>query len=144
MYEFTVLMPYKKEHIDNLFEINQKVEKSCIKSVCFSLPTNSSDFTGFEQERFVFDYNTDFNYWEPLIEHSLSYGADFIYLLNSKEIFDAEIDNIDIMLEKLDKLLNNIIKLGCNKVLVCNPQLIAHINEYYKNIEIYLSSSTKI
>ena len=82
MYEFSLSMPFFKEHIDKLISINKEIEKSKITSLYFSLPTNSIDFTGFEQDRFNWNVETDFDYWKPLIEYSLNNGFDFIYVLN--------------------------------------------------------------
>ena len=71
MYEFSLPMPFFKEHIDKLISINKEIEKSKITSLYFSLPNNSIDHTGFEQGRFNWDVETDFDYWKPLIEYSL-------------------------------------------------------------------------
>ena len=144
MYEFSAPMPFEKNLIDKLFKINNKIEKSCINSVYFSLPTNSSDYTGFEQDRYYWNFITDFNFWKPLIEHSLDYGLDFVYILNSPSIFNLEDTNLTQNLEKLDKLINNLKSIGCNKLRVANPQLIGYLNEYYPDIKIYLSTSMEI
>ena len=108
MLEFSLPMPFYKEHIDKLISINMEIEKSKITSLYFSLPINSSDFTGFEQDRFIWDSDTDFEYWKPLILYTLDNNFDFIYVLNSpivqyehqKELYDK--------LNKLDKLINNL------------------------------------
>ena len=144
MYEFSTPMPYYKEHIDKLFEINNKVEKSFINTFYFSLPVNSIDYVGFEQGRFLWNYKTDFEYWKPLIEYSLNKGVDFIYLLNSPKIYNPAFDNLDLILEKLDKLINDLKILGSNKYRVCNPQLIAYLTKYYPDTEIYLSTSSEL
>ena len=144
MYQFSVPMPYTKEAIDKLCSINNQVEKSRIQTLYFSLPSNSCDFTGFENGRYIYQEVTDFNYWKPLIEYSLEKEFDFVYLLNFPKIFNHETDNIEQQLEKLNKLINNLRHTGCNKVRVCNPQLMGYINKNYPDIELYLSTLSQM
>ena len=49
--EFSVPMPFDKNLIDNLLDINNQVEKSRITSFYFSLPSSCELFTIFEQFR---------------------------------------------------------------------------------------------
>jgi len=136
-------MPYYKEHIDKVISINKEIEQSRISSLYFSLPSNSPDFTGFEQGRVNWDFDTPFEYWKPLIEYSLDNNFSFIYLLNSPKIY-TQFDNLNEHLEKLDKLINNLRKLNCNKARVCNPQLMEYLNKNYPDIELYLSTSAEL
>ena len=103
LYEFSAPMPYFKEHIDKLSEISNFLEKSKIISLYFSLPTNSSDFTGFEQDRYIWDFVTDFEYWKPLIEYSIEKNFQFVYVLNSPKIHNGANSDFQINLEKLHK-----------------------------------------
>ena len=144
MYEFSVPMPFFKEHIDKLISINKEIEKSKITSLYFSLPTNSIDHTGFEQGRFNWYIETTFEDWKPLIEYTLNNGFDFIYLLNSPKIYNPQFDNVEEKLNKLNRLICNLEKLGCNKVRICNPQLMEYINRNYPEIELYLSTSSEL
>ncbi len=144
MYQFSAPMPYTIEHINKLLDINKQIEKSKIRTLYFALPSNCSDCTGFEQSRFITRNNTDFNYWKQLILHSCNKGFEFIYLLNSPKIYNPENDNINERLEKLDSLLNKLLNIGCNKVRVCNPQLIEYLNKNYSNFELYLSTSSEM
>ena len=144
IYKFSIPMPFYKEHLDKVISINKNIEKSKITSLYFSLPTNSSDFTGFEQDRFYWDFETDFEFWKPLIEYSLNNNFDFIYVLNSPVIYYEHYKKLPVMLEKLDKLLNNLRKTGINKVRVCNPQLMGHINKYYSDFELFISTSSEM
>ena len=144
MYEFSVPMPFFKEHIDKLISINKEIEKSKITSLYFSLPTNSTDFTGFEQDRFNWDIETDFNYWKPLIEYTLNNGFDFIYVLNSPIIHYEHDKELYTKLDKLNRLIENLEKLGINKIRLCNPQLMGYISKNYPYIELYLSTSSEI
>ena len=143
MYNFTTPMPHSVEDINELIKINKEVEKSSITGVYFSLPSNSSDFVGFEQGRFWYNEVTDFNYWKPLIEYSMNNGFEFIYLLNSPKIYNPEFEDPAVHLERLDRLINELKKLGCNKLRVCSPQLAGYLNENYPEIELYLSTSTE-
>ena len=141
MYHFSTPMPFYKEQINKLININNKVYKSQINTLYFSLHTNSSGFTGFEQDRYDWNTVTDFNYWKPLIEHSLNNNFDFIYILNSPRTQNCADDNLKIMLDKLDNLINNLRSLNIKKVRVCNPQLMGYLNKYYPDIELYISTS---
>ncbi len=142
-YEFSMPMPYSKQNIVKIQEINKNIKKSKITSFYFSLPSNCEDFTGFEMARYNFNKITNYEYWEPLIVFSLECGFDFVYLLSSPKVFHPSFDDIQNNLKKLDKLLNNLRKLGCNKVRVCNPQLIGYLNRYYPDFQIYLSTSAE-
>ncbi len=144
MYEFSVPMPLYKEHFDKLTSINKEVKKSRITSLYFSMPTNSIDFTGFEQDRIKWNFDTSFEFWKPLIELSLNNNFDFIYVLNSPVIHYEHQKELYVKLEKLDKLINNLRILGANKIRVCNPQLIGYLNKNYPDIELYISTSTEI
>ena len=94
MYIFSAPMPFEKEHIDKLVDINNEISKSKITSLYFALPSNCTDTTGFEQLRTMYKIKTDFNYWEKLITYSLEKDFDFVYLLNSPKkvpLFGREI-----------------------------------------------------
>ena len=41
-------------------------------------------------------------------------------------------------------MINNLEKLGCNKLRICNPQLMGYISKNYPYIELYLSTSSEI
>ena len=141
MYQVSTPRPFSKKMIDYLLEINKNIQKSRITSLYFGLPGDASDATGFEQSRFKIGYKTDFEYWKPLIEYSFEKGFDFIYLLNSPSISALETNNGKDALERLDKLINNLRGLGCNKLRICNPQLIEYLNQQYPDMNIHLSTS---
>ena len=141
MYIFSAPMPFEKEHIDKLVDINNEISKSKITSLYFALPSNCTDTTGFEQLRTMYKIKTDFNYWEKLITYSLEKDFDFVYLLNSpKEITDIE-KILEVQLIKLDSLICKLKKLGCNKVRVSNTQLMNYLIINYPELEIYTSTS---
>lgn len=144
MFEFSIPMPFSKEHIDKVISINKEVKKSKITSLYFSLPSNSSDFTGFEQDRFIWNFDTDFKYWKPLIEYSRYNNFDFIYVLNSPVIHYEYQKELYIKLNMLDKLMDNLRTSGVNKIRICNPQLMGYINKNYPEVELYISTSTEI
>ncbi len=144
MYKFSAPMPYNAEFINRLCNINTGVEKSKITTLYFALPANCKECTGFEQSRFITKTNTDFDFWKQLIIHCFNKGFDFIYLLNSPKILNPEFDNIDEHFEKLDNLLKKLFSIGCNKIRVCNPQLIGYLNKNYPNFELYLSTSSEL
>ncbi len=139
MYKFSAPMPYTKDDINKILDINKQVEKSKITSLYFSLPYTCELFTGFEQDRNKVLKNWD--YWKKLIEFSLSKNTDLIYLLNSPR--QLNIDNIVFaqQLEKLDRLLFELKKLGINKLRIAEHKLMSYIADNYNNFEIYASTS---
>lgn len=143
-YEFSLPMPLDIDNIKKLTDINSNIKKSKITSLYFSLPSNSLDFTNFENGRYTYEKITDFNYWKPLIEYSMEQGFNFVYLLNFAKIYTSDSYNLNENLEKLDKLINNLRKTGCNKLRVCNPQLIGYINKKYPDFELYLSTLSQL
>ena len=141
MYKFSAPMPYNKKDIQKLLDINNQVEKSAITSLYACLPSNSELFTGFEQSRnFTFEHN-DWDYWKTLIEHTLSRGCDFIYLLNSPRPLDIDNPNFIKQLEKLEKLLTELKITGVNKLRIASGQLSSYIGKNYKDFHILASTS---
>ena len=139
MYKFSVPMPYTKDDINKLLNINNNIEKSKITSLYFSLPVTNELFTGFEQHRnFV---NKEWDYWKNLIEHSLNKGQDFIYLLNNPARLQIENENFERQMEKLDKLLIELQKIGCNKLRIAEHKLMSHIEQNYPYFNLYASTS---
>lgn len=141
MYEFSVPMPFRKEHIDNFKKINKLVKKSRIRTFYFALPASCSDCSGFEQLRVFFSEESDFSSWAELIKYSLKKGFDFVYLLNSPKSFLAESKILDLQLEKLDRLLLKLKEIGCNKLRISNTQLLNYILDKYPDFKIYASTS---
>ena len=138
MYFFSAPMPYTKEDIQKLLDINSQVEKSKITSLYMCLPYTCNLFTGFEQARNDAAEYSDWEYWQKLIEYTLSKNCDFIYLLNSPNPFNMGNEE---KLNKLDKLLIELNKLGIKKLRIASPQLITYVSKYYKNFTIYASTS---
>ena len=141
MYQFSAPMPFSKNLIDNLLDINNQVEKSEITSFYFSLPSTCELFTIFEQYRNDFTEHTDFNYWKDLISYSLNKGVDFIYNLNNPKNLPIENQTFDFELEKLDVLLSHLIEIGVNKLRISNHKLLAYISRKYKYFTLYASTS---
>ena len=143
MYEFSIPMPYTIDDIDRLMAINKKIEKSQITSLYFSLPSSCELFTGFEQYRNGVQ-GKNWDYWKKLIEHSLSYGVDFIYLLNSPNRLPVENPDFEQRLEKLDKLLNELRNIGVNKLRIAEHKLLSYISDKYRDFDIYSSTSFEL
>ena len=141
MYKFSAPMPYKKELIDYLININKEVEKSKITSLYFSLPPNCELFSIFEQYRNGFVEKSDFNYWKDLMKYSRDNGFDFIYNLNNPKNLPVENDNFDRELEKLDILLGQLQEIGVNKLRISNHKLLSYINMKYRFFTLYASTS---
>ena len=66
-FEFSVPMPFLKEEIDQLVEINKKIQKSQITNLYFNLPTTCPMATAFEQNRNFATQTPDFEYWKYLM-----------------------------------------------------------------------------
>ena len=142
MFHFTAPLPAQKEHIDNLVEINESIIKSKITGLYFALPGNSPDRSGFEQLRTISKKETSsFQYWEDIISYSLNKGFDFVYLLNTPKSFMAESEILDVQLEKLNSLLSNLKRIGCNKLRISNSQLLGYLIKNYNEFEFYASTS---
>lgn len=141
MYKFSAPMPYEKESINKLIAINKQVEKSKITSLYFALPSYCELFTGFEQYRNTTTNKQNWDYWKYLIEHSLNSGCDLIYLLNNPARINIETPQFLLQLEKLDKLLFELDKMGVNKLRVCHHKLLSYLNKHYSNFQLYSSTS---
>ena len=141
MYEFSAPMPYSKEDIDKLLDINKEAHKSQITSLYACVPRGCEVFTGFEQSRNFAFGNTSWDYWKGLIEHTLEKGCDYIHLLNSPR--PLPIDNPDFpkSLERLDLLLSELKKIGVNKLRVAAGQLMTYIGRHYPDFQVLASTS---
>ena len=134
-------MPYNKDDIDKILEINKQVQKSKITSLYACVPRGCEVFTGFEQSRnFSFD-NVNWDYWKGLIEYTLEKGCDFIYLLNSPRPLPIENPDFPKQLEKLDLLLSELRKIGVNKLRVASAQLMSYIGNHYPDFQVLASTS---
>ena len=140
IYHFSVPMPYEKEYIDELLNLNNCVEKSHINSFFFSLPSNCELYTGFEQDRNYADQHIEFDYWKNLINYSIEKGIDFIYLLNNVMPFDLDNPNFNSKLKKLDRLLDELHKIGVKKLRVGSYQLMSYLSKYHNEFKIYAST----
>ena len=134
-------MPYTKEDIDKLLDINNQVEKSRITSLYACVPRGCEVFTGFEQSRnFAFD-NLSWDYWKRLINQTFDCGCDFIYLLNSPRPLDIENPDFPQKLEKLELLLSELRKIGVKKLRVASAQLMSYIGKHYSDFDVLASTS---
>ena len=141
MYKFSAPMPYTKEDINRLLDINNKVEKSKITSLYASVPSNCKIYTNFEQARNFNFSNSNWDYWKSLFEYVLSKNCDFIYLLNSPRPFDNKNPDFLKDLEKLDLLLSELKKIGIKKLRIASTQLIKYIANHYPEFDILASTS---
>ena len=141
MYKFSAPMPYTKEDIDKLLDINKNIEKSRITSLYACVPRGCEVFTGFEQSRnFSFD-NLSWDYWKRLINQTFDCGCDFIYLLNSPRPLDIENPDFPQKLEKLELLLSELRKIGVKKLRVASAQLMSYIAKHYSDFDVLASTS---
>ena len=141
MYQFSVPMPFSKNLIDELLEVNNNIEKSRITSFYFSLPSTCNLFTVFEQYRNDFTEHSDFSYWLNLIKYSVDKGVDFIYNLNNPKNLPIETPIFERELEKLDILLYELRKIGVNKLRISNHKLLSYLSRKYKHFIFYASTS---
>ncbi len=141
MYNFSAPMPYNKDDINKLLDINNLFEKSGITSLYACVPRSCELFTGFEQSRnFAFEYSS-WSHWKSLFEQVLSRGCDFIYLLNSPRPIDIENPDFPKSMEKLDLLLSELKKTGIKRLRVAQGQLMTYIGKHYRDFEVLASTS---
>ena len=141
MYKFSAPMPYSTDNINKLLDINKQVEKSAITSLYMSLPSSCNLFTGFEQHRNFMLNQTDWDYWKNLAEFILNKNIDFIYLINSPAHIYTKTPKLERQLDKLDILLNELRKIGVNKLRVANHKLISYLHKNYSDFDLYASTS---
>ena len=134
-------MPYLKHEIDQLVQLNEKLEKSKITNLYFNLPTTCDIATAFEQNRNYAVSRTDFAYWKNLMSYSIEKGFDFVYLFNSPRRLDIENPNFPKELEKLDKLLAELKSIGVKKLRISDAKLLTYLSEHYGYFELYASTS---
>ena len=141
MYQFSAPMPYNKEDINKLLDINNHVQKSRITSLYACVPRGCEVFTGFEQSRNFAFKDVNWDYWKRLINQTIDNNCDFIYLLNSPRPLDIENPNFSKQLEKLELLLTELRKIGVKKLRVAAGQLMSYIAKHYSDFEILASTS---
>ncbi len=138
-YKFSVPMPFHKEHIELINDINKNIEKSMISSFYFSLPINCELYTGFEQARNS-SANTSLEYWSDILKKAIDDGYEVIYTLNNPNI-NITNNDFKIKKEKLDKLINALVKSGCNTFRISNLRLLSYFVRNYPKIKLYSSTS---
>ena len=141
MYQFSAPMPYTKDDIQKLLDINNQVEKSRITSLYACVPRGCEVFTGFEQSRnFAFD-NLSWDYWKRLINQTFDCNCEFIYLLNSPRPLEIENPYFSGSLETLELLLTELKKIGVKKLRVASAQLMSYIAKHHNDFDILASTS---
>ena len=142
MYEFSVPMPYNKEQTDKLVSINREIEKSRITSLYFSLPSTNELFTGFEQTRNQLLDKKDWAFWRDLAEYSVQAGFDVMYCLNMPRPLAIENPKFPQQIERLHKLLEELEKLGINKLRTASPKLTAYLHRNFHQFDLYGSTAS--
>ncbi|MBQ9245548.1 U32 family peptidase [bacterium] len=141
-YEFSIPMPYAKSQIDEIVDINNKLEKSKITSLYINLPVSCDMHTVFEQQRNIAYDLTDFQYWKELMHYGVTKGFEVIYLINSPRRMEIEYPEKNYKdLRKLHQLLKELNEIGVNKLRVSNPRLLSYLSRHYKNFDLYASTS---
>lgn len=105
---FSVPLPFTKQGIEKLSNINSKSTKSQINVLYGCLPANSKDKIGFEQSRNLDGRINDFYDFFELVKYAFEKVFEFIYLLNSPETPSNKwlIEHEYELNNKLEKLLN--------------------------------------
>ena len=136
MYTFSVIMPNKIEYVDRIIDINNGITKSRITTFYGSLSKYCNLFTGFERiKRYSYE-RIEWDDWKKLAEYALSKNFDLVYLLDSSEPVDFELEVTKQKLDKLDILLNELKILGINKLRIASLKLMTYIEENYPYFEI--------
>ena len=139
--KFSIPLPYSKQSIDMIIEINKEVKKSKITSLYFSLPSSNELFTGFEQTRNILLDKTDFEFWHNIAFYAVNNGFDVIYCLNSTRPLQINNPEFINQIKRLDKLLEVLYKTGIYKLRVASPKLLTYINHYFPQFELYCSTA---
>ena len=108
MYQFSIPMPINRVLIDEVDAVNKNFSLSKINNFYFALPLGCDKSTGFENVRYPFKMETDYNYWRDLFSYSLDKGFSFTYLLNSHFPFYSTTESLDTKWKKLDILLKDL------------------------------------
>jgi len=142
MFQFSIPMPNNLELIDKLIDINSKIKKSKITSLYFALGPNCEEYTGFEQNRTLINSKPLLlKDWMEIAEYSINKGFKVIYLLNAIKSCDLGSEFRKMQFEKIKNLISKLNNIGCNTYRVCDFELITHLSENYRNIELYASTS---
>lgn len=133
-------MFFYDDFIYRIEELNKKTKYHKITSVYGCLPSSAGVSCGFEQIRVTEDSNADSA--EKFFQHvkrAQDAGLEFIYLLNSpKTMSNAEFQH---SFERCNRFLELLLKNNIRIVRVTNTQLMEHISNLYKEIEIRTSTS---
>lgn len=140
MYQFSIPMPINKLLIDKVIDLNKKVQLSKISNFYFALPFDCEKSSGFENARYPFKMETDYNYWKDLISYSIDNGFSFTYLINSHMPFFATLDDLNKKFERLDILLNDLSKIGVNQLRIGNMPLLQYVIKNYPNYRVLSST----
>ena len=140
VYEFSVPMPFSEWQIKKISEINQRLSESKITSLYNCLPANCEESTGFEQGRVSVEKFTLHDYLK-VAESSINNGFKVVYLLNNPLYKIGENDDVEIKLQKIDRLINEFRKVGSIAFRVTNTHLLEYFAKNYPDIELYASTS---
>jgi len=135
-------MPYTKNGIDELNNINNETEKSRITSLYFSLPSTNELFTGFEQTRNQLLDKKDWAFWRDLASYSIDKGFEMVYCLNMPRPLAVENPKFPQQIERLHKLLDELEKIKVLKLRIAPPKLIAYIHKHFHQFDLYGSTAS--
>lgn len=140
VYEFSSPLPYNFDFIDEMAELNNSLNKSKIKTLYNSLPSNTkNNLCNFVESpvRGVNPAIKDFDDFAKYVVYAQKKGFDFCYALNSPKPFSQE--DFEEYKDRLYALIENLKSINCYKVKVANTQLFEFFKEFP---EFELSGST--
>ena len=140
MYQFSIPMPINRVLIDEVDAVNKNFSLSKINNFYFALPLGCDKSTGFENVRYPFKMETDYNYWRDLFSYSLDKGFSFTYLLNSHFPFYSTTESLDTKWKKLDILLKDLYKIGVHQLRIANIPLLQYVIKNYPEFTIFGST----
>lgn len=140
LYEFSVPMPFSKDSMRRITEINKKLSKTRITSVYNCIPVESEDFTFFEQPRLSeFPEISSLDELFEIATIGKDAGIDFIYICNSPG--EKTEEEMMMACDKMDNLISKMKEYGFNKIRVTNLQLIEYLLVNHPDIHVLTSTS---
>lgn len=141
VYDIYTPLPFRFDLIDELAELNSKLKKSQIRTLYnnIPLPLASVFEEQFQGPKGKNPTIKSFDDFAKPVKYAQSLGFKFEYVLNSPKPFSFE----DYKKHKaaLDKLLDDLEKIGCKEIKIANQQLMEIISKERPNFTLSASTS---
>ena len=137
--KFSAPLPFSKEQIDYLAQMNEKYKKSKVTTLYNCLPYNSIEKSGYEQHR-TWDERVNSLYdLAELVNYAKSIGFGFTYLLNT--VNTPLFKEFERNVERLNSFLDKLRQFNITDIRVSNTFIMKYIDTNYKEFNLYGSTS---